>query len=74
MNDTMKQCCDENGMPDFEKMKGFMESCGKRDFSEDQIAMMREFCCKQGMPDMSRMKEMMEKCGCQPSSSVDRDQ
>ncbi len=67
MSEMMKQCCDEHGQPNFEKMKQFMESCGKQDFDDDQIAMMKEFCCQKGMPDMAKMKELMEKCGCQSS-------
>jgi len=67
MNEMMKQCCGENGKPDFEKMKQFMEGCGAKNFGDEQIAMMKEFCCQEGMPDMTKMMELMEKCGCQPS-------
>lgn len=64
MQDMMKQCCAEEGMPDFEKMKQFMERCGKEGFSEDHIAMMKQFCAGKDMPDVEKMKAMMEKCGC----------
>ena len=65
-NDMMKQCCSDDGKPDFEKMKEFMEGCGMAEFSGEKIAMMKEFCCQEGMPNMEKMKELMDKCGCQP--------
>lgn len=70
MQDMMKQCCGEDGMPDFEKMKQFMEHCGKEGFSEDHIAMMKQFCAGKEMPDIEKMKAMMEKCGCMVSGST----
>jgi len=69
MQDMMKQCCGEDGMPDFEKMKQYMEQCGKEEFSEDQIKMMKQFCSEKVMPMMQEMMEMMEKCGCKVSES-----
>lgn len=60
----MKQCCGEDGKPNFEKMKQFMESCGKRKFSDDETQMMKDFCGCEGMPEPEKMKEVMEKCGC----------
>ena len=30
MDEMTKQCCGEEGMPDFETMKQFMEKCGCR--------------------------------------------
>jgi len=35
MQTMMQQCCGEDGMPNFEKMKQFMEQCGKKEFGED---------------------------------------
>ena len=71
MQDMMKQCCGEDGMPNFEKMKEFMEQCGKEEFSEDQIKMMKQFCSEKVMPMMQEMAEMMEKCGCKvPESKI----
>ena len=64
MEEMMKQCCGEGGNPDFEKMKQFMEKCGKEQFSEEQIAMMKRFCGEKGMPDFEKMKQFMEHCGC----------
>jgi len=64
MQEMMKQCCIDDGKPDFKKMKQFMESCGKKAFSEDEIAMMKQFCGQEGMPDFEKMKQLMEKCGC----------
>jgi hypothetical protein len=39
MREMMKQCCTEDGKPGFEKMKHFMEHCGKQQFSEDELVM-----------------------------------
>jgi hypothetical protein len=64
VTDMMKQCCGEDGMPNFEKMKHFMEDCGKERFSDDETQMMKHFCGSGGMPDPEKMKELMEKCGC----------
>ncbi len=64
MEEMMRECCGPEGKPDFEKMKKFMEKCGKRQFGEDEIRMMKECCCREGVPDVERMKELMEKCGC----------
>ena len=64
MEEMMKQCCGEGGKPDFEKMKQFMEKCGKEGFSEEEIAMMKGMCGQEGMPDFERMKQFMENCGC----------
>ncbi len=60
----MKQCCTEDGKPDFEKMKEFMQSCGKQGFSESEIAMMKQYCSGAGMPDPEKMMQLMKKCGC----------
>ncbi|MDH3671156.1 MAG: hypothetical protein OES46_08305 [Gammaproteobacteria bacterium] len=67
MSEMMKQCCGKEGMPDFEKMKQFMQSCGKKEFSEDEMAMMKQFCGQEAMPDVENMKQLMEKCGCHVS-------
>ena len=67
MQEMMNQCCTDDGKPDFEKMKQFMEHFGKRDLSEEQIAKMKGFCGQEGMSDMAKMMEFMEKCGCRPS-------
>ena len=64
MIDMMKQCCGQDGKPNFEKMKHFMENCGKEQFSDDDTQMMKQFCGSGGMPDPEKMKELMEKCGC----------
>jgi hypothetical protein len=47
-------------------MKQFMEGCGKHEFSDEDISMMKGFCHQEGMPDMSKMMGLMEKCGCHP--------
>jgi len=64
MEEMMKQCCGPEGKPDFEKMKKFMECCGKSHFGEEDIRMMKECCAGEGMPDFEKMKQMMQKCGC----------
>ncbi len=64
MMQMMKECCDEDGMPDFDKMMAFMQMCGKAEFTEDETKMMRQFCNQGGMPNAEEMKQFMEKCGC----------
>ena len=64
MEEMMKACCGPEGKPDFEKMKKFMEGCGKAQFGEEEIRMMKTFCGQKGMPDAEKMKELMETCGC----------
>ncbi len=34
-NDMVKECCGDDGKPDFEKMKAFMERCGMKAFGDD---------------------------------------
>ena len=71
MSEMMKQCCGDDGMPDFEKMKQFTEQCGKKEFNEEHVAMMKEFCAGKGVPDFEKMNGLMEKCGCRiPESKV----
>lgn len=70
MAEMMKQCCGEGGMPDVEKMKQFMESGGKKDFSESEMKMIEQCCGKEGMPDMREMQALMEKCGCKMPSAA----
>ena len=41
MNEMMEECCNEGGMPDFDKLKAFMEKCGKTQFTENDIKMMQ---------------------------------
>ncbi|HSS66049.1 MAG TPA: hypothetical protein VLS27_16605 [Gammaproteobacteria bacterium] len=64
MQDMMKECCTADGKPDFDKMKRFMQGCGKQGFSEDEIAMMKRFCGGEGMPDPAKMEQLMKRCGC----------
>ena len=70
MEEMMRQCCGEGGRPDPEKMKQFMESLGKMQFSEAQMEMIHEFCCREDKPDPQKVKTIMEKCGCaQPQTA-----
>jgi hypothetical protein len=64
MEEMMKQCCGEGGMPNVEKMKQFMAQCGKTEFSDAEMKMIEQCCGKEGMPDMREMQALMEKCGC----------
>jgi hypothetical protein len=64
MSQMMKECCGEDGTPNFEKMKGFMQLLGKTDFSDAESEMLRKFCSQSGKPDAEKMKQLMEKCGC----------
>ena len=63
MEEMMKKCCGEEGIPDFEKMKQFMESCGKAEFSEEEVATMKKFCTE-AMANCEKMKQFMESRGC----------
>ena len=64
MHEMMKQCCGDDGKPDFAMMKKFMEHCGKDDSTHADLARMHQFCDRVGSPDMAEMKRMMESCGC----------
>lgn len=64
MSQMMKECCGKDGAPDFAKMKGFMETCGKAEFTDDEIKMMRQFCSQSGKADAEKMQQLMKKCGC----------
>ncbi len=64
MNEMMEQCCGGDGKPDINKMKAFMEKCGKQDFSEEEFTVMQQFCDPEGKPDAKQMKQFMEHCGC----------
>jgi hypothetical protein len=64
MNEMMKQCCGEEGMPNLEKMKEFMEKYGKTEFSQAEVDKMKQFRDQQGKPDFEKMKQFMESCGC----------
>jgi len=70
MEEMMKQCCGEGGMPDPEKMKQFMESFGKKDFGEAQMEMIKQFCGGEEKPNPQEMKALMEKCGCSPPQTA----
>ena len=63
----MKQCCGDDGKPDFEKMKQFMERCCRERVGDDEMRIMKEICSREGTSDLKKMKELMEICGCRPS-------
>lgn len=60
MQEMVKQCCTDDGKPDFAKM----EQCGKQRFSDDELAMLKQCCGREGVPDAEKIKQMMERCGC----------
>jgi hypothetical protein len=62
--EVMAECCGDDGKPDLNKMKAFMEKCGKKDFSEGDFAMMKHFCPPEGTLDSRQMKQFMENRGC----------
>jgi len=64
MSEMMKECCGKNGLPDLEKMKGFMQMHGKTDFTDDEIKMMQQFCSQSGKPDAEKLQQFMKDCGC----------
>ncbi len=72
MNEMMEQCCGADGKPNFDMMKQFMSHCGKSDFTEDDIGMMKQFC-GEGMTDMSKMMEMMKSCDCQVPEAAEKE-
>ena len=73
MEQMMKQCCGESGKPDFNKMKQFMQQCGKQAFSADEMEKMGQFCSHEGMPDFTKMMEFMKGCGCNSAGEIDRE-
>ena len=64
MNEIMAECCGGDGKPDLNKMKAFMEKCGKQDFNEGDFAMMKQFCRSEGALDPRQLKLFMENRGC----------
>jgi len=64
MNEIMAECCCGDGKPDLNKIKAFMEKCGKQDFSEGDFAMMKQFCPQEGTLDPRQLKQFMENRGC----------
>ncbi len=64
MTGMMAECCSAEGMPDFEKMKIFMEDCGKKEFSATELEKMREFCSCEGKPDFEKIETFMKECSC----------
>ena len=67
LDEMMKQCCGNDGKLNFEKMKQFMQRCGKTEFGDEQIAMIEQFCGQEGTPSVEKMKALMEKCDCRQS-------
>jgi len=49
MPEMMRQCYSAESKPDFDKMKQFMEQCGKHEFNNDEVDMMKGFWGQDGM-------------------------
>jgi hypothetical protein len=64
MSRMLRGCCGEDGMPDLKKLKHFMQTCGKTEFSDKDIEMMTEFCSHSAKPNAEKMRQLMEACGC----------
>jgi hypothetical protein len=64
MNEIMAECCGDDGKLDLNKIKAFMEKCGKQDFNEGDFAMMKQFCPPEGTLDPRQLKQFMENRGC----------
>lgn len=71
MQEMMKRCCGEDGRPDFDRMKWFMQECGMAGFSDEHIAAMKRFCSGEGMPDFQEMRRFVEGCGCMPKGEAE---
>jgi hypothetical protein len=68
MEDLMKmmtKCCSSEGKPGFENMKKFMETCGKKQFSEEESRTKTELCGSEGMSNCEEVKVPTEECRCQ---------
>jgi len=68
MEDLMKMMtkrCGSEGKLDFENMKKFMETCGKKQFSEEEARTKTELCGSEDMSNCENMKVPTEKCRCQ---------
>ncbi len=68
MNEAMKQCCGEDGKPDFGK------ECGKVNLMK-RFMEMKQVCGQEGIPDAKKlkhfMKVFMEDCECCTASKVE---
>ncbi len=62
--EMVSKCCARDGLPDFEKMKSFMARCGKRNFEEDELTMMKQFCKQERKPGREKLQQLMEDCRC----------
>ena len=84
INEMMAECCGGDGNPDLNKMKVFMEKCGKQDFSKKELATMcqatrfsleKHFCGPESKPDAKQLKQFMkvfmEDCECCAASKFD---
>jgi hypothetical protein len=49
-------------MPNFEKMKRFVKTCGNKEFNKEHVAMMKAFCRGEDVPDFEKMKALKEQC------------
>lgn len=73
MDEIMEKCCRGDGKPDFDKMRRFMQQCGKVDFSDTDVGLMQQFCDQDVMPDIAKMKQLIESCGCQIPEAAEQE-
>lgn len=62
--EMMNKCCSTEGKVNFDKMKQFMEVCGKTNFDNEELAKMKQFCEGQEKPDCETLHTFIENCGC----------
>jgi len=68
MEDLMKmmtECCGSGEKLGFQDMKKLMETCGRKQFSEEEARAKTEFCGGDAMSNFEDGKVPPEKCQCQ---------
>jgi len=73
INEMMAECCGEDGKPDLNRIKEFMEKCDKQEFTEHELAMMcqstrfnveKSIYGSEGRPGEKQMKQLFGDCNC----------
>ena len=62
--EMMMRCCRADGHLDFERMQSFMQECGKRIFSNEELGRMKSFCQFESPPEFERLHRFLESCHC----------
>ncbi len=73
MKEMTDQCCSGAVKPDFDMIKQFMENCGKSEFGDTALQMLKEFCGQERKPDMAKMKQMTESRRCRMPESAQKE-